>query len=629
MRIKDVRIRNYRAIQDVQLQLDDVTVLIGENGVGKSSILSALDWFFHSGTLELDDVTSGQEDEAVRVEATFADISDADRKALGRYASSQVATFQRSWHRETGEKLTGHARAYETFERIRSIEAARELRTEYEKLRTSQPDLDLPTVRSKDTALAALAEWEKNHPDRLVDASVSATHMFGWAGTAKLAGCFGYTFVTAGEDAPSETVDSRGTLLAQLIERVSSPAELENEIDRLRSDFENKLDTVLTERYEPMLRAVGRSVSSALQQHVRGADLTLAVRCPDVRIPNRTIVLRASDGDHETDVARQGQGFQRALLIAVLQELAGVSQPEKTSSLLVAIEEPELYQHPSQARHFANVLKELARDKNQRLQVIYATHSPYFVDSGAFESIRRISKTRTDRDMRTTKCATSSPSQITTDLHEAGLDDASYTQKARSTLRRSLTEAVFARAVLLVEGPTDAALFRGIAMNYGGLDSLGITCTAIGGKQELPVAFAVLRSLEIPTLVVFDADGSQRHHLEPDSGSTSDQKSDAERTRDLNRILLRLASDDVDDSSDWPSDQILSSYACFEDCLETYLKNFWPNFVSFVADQKAILGMKSSKSPDLYELAAMTLDDVPGLLARIIERLIALAGNDH
>ena len=50
----------------------------------------------------MDDITSGQDDEVVRVEATFTDIDEADKRILGRYASRQVATFQRSCHYETG-----------------------------------------------------------------------------------------------------------------------------------------------------------------------------------------------------------------------------------------------------------------------------------------------------------------------------------------------------------------------------------------------------------------------------------------------------------------------------------------------------------------------------------------------
>ena len=42
MRIKDITIKNFRGIESVELPLDRLTVLIGENNSGKSSILSVI-----------------------------------------------------------------------------------------------------------------------------------------------------------------------------------------------------------------------------------------------------------------------------------------------------------------------------------------------------------------------------------------------------------------------------------------------------------------------------------------------------------------------------------------------------------------------------------------------------------
>ncbi len=52
-------------------------------------------------------------------------------------------------------------------------------------------------------------------------------------------------------------------------------------------------------------------------------------------------------------------------------------------NLVLAIEEPELYQHPSRQRHLASVLLNLAEGAlpgvAKNTQVIYTTHSPLFV----------------------------------------------------------------------------------------------------------------------------------------------------------------------------------------------------------------------------------------------------------
>jgi len=48
-----------------------------------------------------------------------------------------------------------------------------------------------------------------------------------------------------------------------------------------------------------------------------------------------------------------GHGLQRSYLLALLQELAGSEAPN-APTLILGCEEPELYQHPPQARHLAD-----------------------------------------------------------------------------------------------------------------------------------------------------------------------------------------------------------------------------------------------------------------------------------
>ena len=49
MHLKKIRIKNFKIVQDSsQLPLQPLTVLIGRNGSGKSSIIEALDWLSHA-----------------------------------------------------------------------------------------------------------------------------------------------------------------------------------------------------------------------------------------------------------------------------------------------------------------------------------------------------------------------------------------------------------------------------------------------------------------------------------------------------------------------------------------------------------------------------------------------------
>lgn len=105
MKIRDVRIKNFRTLKDVFIEFDVVTTFIGPNGIGKSTVLRALNWFFNgskSGDLTEADCSFGAVDEDIEVQVTFGNLSDADRAELGKYAPEGVDTFT-AWKRRTPE----------------------------------------------------------------------------------------------------------------------------------------------------------------------------------------------------------------------------------------------------------------------------------------------------------------------------------------------------------------------------------------------------------------------------------------------------------------------------------------------------------------------------------------------
>jgi len=75
-----------------------------------------------------------------------------------------------------------------------------------------------------------------------------------------------------------------------------------------------------------------------------------------------------------------------------------IPEPEepRLPNLLLAIEEPKLYQHPSRQRHMASVLLRLAEGSvpgvAKKTQVIYSTHAPPFVGLDRFDQIRLFRK---------------------------------------------------------------------------------------------------------------------------------------------------------------------------------------------------------------------------------------------
>jgi len=625
MRISEVRVKGYRCIDDLTIELDDLTVLIGANGAGKSSLLYALEWFFTGGPLEVEDICGQVADATISVSATFTDFTGADREVLGRYLIDERATFWRTWSLEGGEKLTGRGLAFPPFEAIRAHTGATALRDAYKTLGTEHPDLALPSVGSKDKALQAMVAWEEANPNRREDATVSATHLFGFTGGPRLAGRFDFVLVPAVADAEQETRDGRGTLLRQLLDRSTADQEsIDRRIATVAEHLGEEVEKIIEEEHRPALETIATRVSAELARLVEGGTVALDIATPQLKVPALQVGMRVADQGVETDVGRQGHGFQRALMISIVQELARADENHEASdapALFLAMEEPELYQHPLQARHFSTVLADLPRGGEAAIQVAYATHNEHFVEPTPFERLRRFQKKRGAQSFPTAVAVSALSDDVAARL-QGVVDPKQIPRRIKITLRRMIAEAVFARAVILTEGYSDVALLAGFAdRSGGGLDAEGIAVVPASGKSSLLLPWAILTELEIPVFVLFDGDSGSPQRLLDKGCTSADVENERSSLAAQNRQILSLLGGEPED---FPTTQVGVNFAVFEDHLETTLTELWPaardlakQFADEVQDWR-------SKPDDALREAARTADDPPEFLEELVAAVRAL-----
>lgn len=83
MKLKSLILKNFRSYKDVKILFDkSMNVIIGQNDVGKSTILEALDIFFESGLIKIDitDFSKNAEDDKIIIGAEF--IVDSEKEIL-------------------------------------------------------------------------------------------------------------------------------------------------------------------------------------------------------------------------------------------------------------------------------------------------------------------------------------------------------------------------------------------------------------------------------------------------------------------------------------------------------------------------------------------------------------------
>lgn len=609
-------------LEDVTIDLDDVTVLVGANGTGKSSLLRSIRWFFEGGDLEIEDISGHDTDRTASVEMTFVELNQADREAFRSYVIDDSLTLWRTYSIADGQKLSGKGRAYLPFERIRAVDSKRDRRTEYRRLREDEPGLNLPAVTSADAADQAMDAWEAHNPDRLQDSTKTANHLFGFVGGGKLAGRFDFVLVPAGSDPSSESQDGRGTLLRQLVDRVvGDSANRKARMMKLEEQVAEELGNILADEAAPGLKALSKAITSDLSELVPSGTVRLQADVPEIRIPDYALALKVTDGGLETELRLQGHGFQRALLITLIRQLATPSDNEDAPGLLLALEEPELYQHPVQARHFAGTLSSLPTAGGGSIQVVYATHSEHFVDPSRYERLRRFQTSPGTDGWPAAQIHSASLERVAQRL-DGAIEADQVELRVRITLRRRLAEAVFSNAVLLVEGETDAAVLSGVAERGTGLDASGVSVVPCGGKTNILVPWAILSELGIPTFTVFDGDDQLAERMTQQGKASSDIEQAVNANTVANEPLRAKLNVPETDTLET---QIAKNVAVLHDCLETELAA-WESFQNTCEAVAEQLGAWRTKSEDVYRFAAAESEfEPPAVFLSIVDKVRSLA----
>jgi predicted ATP-dependent endonuclease of OLD family len=610
MHIARITVKNFRCLADATLDCRRHVSLVGRNGAGKSTFLQALNIFFDRTAVVSDEDFYGQNRaEQISIEVRFEGLRTQERTELAAYLDDDAFTVTKRFDsgalgQTVGGRYFATERHFEPFQAIRlSNEAADEKTALYNKL---VEDGVLPpgtsTQKSFKRVEAAMSDFEAANPLRLIPIE-RETQLFGDknVGTGKIEKFTRFVYVPAVRDVADETTD-RKAAFAQLMDlvvmqKVVARKEVRELPDRIRQ--------AVTEAYgEDVVRddldALAKDLNEALEPFVQNAKLSFRLIPPDIKDPGPRVQPRVSEDSYAGDLSRKGHGLQRAVLFTVLQHFARVrnapppGEEAYRPDLILAIEEPELYQHPSQCRNIATVLHDLSEitdDSPAGTQVLFSTHSPFFLSMERFEDIAIVRKitgdegkpakssicARTLEDIRKrwAKCCALPDEKVTLD-----------TLLARVTrpFLVGASEGFFADGVLLVEGPGDAALLRRLAERMGvSFDSLGISVVPVDGKANLGAPLLVFESFEIPTFVVFDADAQNM-------GRAAEKDSVRE-----NAFLQRAFG--ISAVSKFPNEQVTARFACFEENVEQHCRHAigQEQFDEISAEVAARIGIKEAK----------------------------------
>ena len=510
MKIKSIEIKNFRSIQEVIVNCEDFNTFVGPNGAGKSTILNALNIFFGEiNSFSESDFYNRDTKNTIEIKITFDDLSDEAKEEFSHYVRNGQLVVKAEVNKTSEmfeKKMHGERYIFPKFKKYFEATGAIDQKLIFGELRKEFSDIENATT--KDEREKALNKFEEGLPDNQKELTKSKDNFFGVSkDTDKFQRHICWVYVPAVKDASSESEQAKTSHLGKLIQHtVKSRMNCDHELKTIRENAQKEYTKLLNEQ-KKYLNDLQTSLATRLRSIVMtDADLKLDwnrdEKFVSVQDPIAQVLL--SEREYTDKVEAFGHGLQRSFLLVILQELMAVDVGV-APTLLLGCEEPELYQHPPQAKYLAETLKEVSQGD---AQVFITTHSPYFIDVEHFEGIKMLRN-----DSGSASVFSAKFEDILFQYNKAFSTDLKNTRQAKAKLAISLqskfNEIFFASRVILVEGISDLAYLEAylqFSERKSEFRKSGSSIVVCDGKRQLAMILLVAKSFKIPYHVIFDCD---------------------------------------------------------------------------------------------------------------------------
>jgi len=390
MKLSRVRLRNFRCYkEEISLDIEPLTVLIGRNDIGKSTFLDALNIFFEDSTPDKDDANVDGDKKNVRIICEFDDlpselILDADFPT----------DLKSEYLLNENNKLEIHKVYNCTLEKPK-------LSGVYAKaLHPSIPKLNDLLLLKNDSLKARLNEIIVD-PQGINTKINTEMRRALWASVGDL------------QFRPTEIsldAESARKIWEQL--KLYLPTYSLFKSDRSSTDQDSEVQDPMNAAVKEAVKAMQKNLNEISQfiedktreiaektlNKVHELDPELASKLnPQFAKPQWHKLFKASlTDDNEIPINKRGSGVRRLILLSFFRAMAEDKASRKEIlNVIYAIEEPETSQHPDNQLMLLKAFTELSEDPNY--QVILSTHTPALVRNVPVETIRHISKAENQR----------------------------------------------------------------------------------------------------------------------------------------------------------------------------------------------------------------------------------------
>lgn len=391
MKISQVKIANFRGYKDeTTIDLNDLTVFVGKNDVGKSTVLEALDVFFNEGKgvikLDKEDINKqgfAEENSAICIAVVFEDFPTSliidstnattlqDEYLLNRQGKLEIV---KTYPNAGKEKVSVKARHP-------SNPACADLLLKKQKdLQTIIKKDSIPCDDQKKNSVMRKAIWQHFAEDlQLQDVEIDVTKEDAkniWDQLKNYMPLYSlFQSDRKNSDGDSEIQDPMKLAVQEILKDTS----IQSSLNKIAIEVDSKLKEVADRTLEK-LKEMNPEIANSLNPVIPSSE---TLKWADV-FKNVSI-----SGDEDIPINKRGSGVKRLVLLNFFRAEAERRKTEKNvPDIIYAIEEPETSQHPDHQKKLISAFIELS--KAHHTQIILTTHSPAIVKMLDFEHLKLI-----------------------------------------------------------------------------------------------------------------------------------------------------------------------------------------------------------------------------------------------
>ncbi len=563
MRITKIKIKNFRLLKDITIELEeDLSVVIGKNNCGKTSLLLILDKFMGNGysknSFSFDDFNVDFK-EKLKSRIEGAEPQGENSKSMGLSLKLFIEYDEEDDLSNIGNKVImdldpENRMVVLLFEYYISEERFEAFTQDYKEYCDSRKSdnkkikdvfsflKDHHTLYFKTSrkSLYYNIELQKEDEEVFTDLLKEKIQMdkiinFKWISAKR----------SVSNNDSEKSLSSQSSRMYKRLEANCNDTTIIDKFKDALSNTDDELDKIYEELFEEVIYDVKKF--GGIKQDDSILKIVSSLKHQDLLEENTTVMYGLGNTNHSLPENYNGLGYMNLIsMIFEIKILLHDFQKEKNEKPadinLLFIEEPEVHTHPQMQRIFIKNIKTLLQNgveredgENRKLQTILSTHSSYIVSESDFEDIKYFKR-----------CKDGIISKNLKDLRNEYSTKNSYYKFLKQYLTLHRAELFFADKVVFIEGDTERillpAMMRKIDQNdvlreiKEGLDkslpllSQNISIIEVGAYSQIFEKF--IDFIGVKSLIITDIDSIKTVPQIGDDGEIKKNKQGMDKTKD-------------------------------------------------------------------------------------------------